>query len=72
MTEKKWKRIFASSICIGSILGVLGFSQYVLYYFNMNNEAFYYSGSFLFLSGILVLVISIIIAIATSIYFIFN
>ena len=72
MTEKSWKRIFASSIWVGSILGVLGLSQYVLYYFNMNNEFLYYSGSFLFLSGILVLVISVIIAIATSIYFIFN
>ncbi|MDD5771975.1 MAG: hypothetical protein PHX78_00750 [bacterium] len=72
MTEKSWKIIFASSIWIGSVLGVLGFSQYAMYYFYRDNEIFYFSGSFLFLSGILILVISIIIAIATSIYFIFD
>lgn len=72
MNEKSWKRIFAKSIWIGSILGVLGFSQYALYYFYRDNEVFYYMGSLLFLSGIMVLVISVFIAIATSIYFIFN
>lgn len=72
MTEKSWKKIFISSIWLGSVLGVLGFSQYVLYYFNMTNEIFYYSGSILFLSGILVLVMSVFIAIATSIYFVFK
>jgi hypothetical protein len=72
MTEKSWKRIFASSIWIGSILGVLGFSQYAAYYFFRDNEVFYYLGSFLFLSGIFVLGVSVFIAIATSVYFIFD
>ncbi|MFH1287249.1 MAG: hypothetical protein ABII25_00935 [bacterium] len=72
MNKKSWIKIFASSIWIGSVLGILGFSQYVLYYFYRDKEIFYYLGSFLFLSGIFVLVISIIIAAAASIYFIFH
>ncbi|MEW6088147.1 MAG: hypothetical protein AB1498_07560 [bacterium] len=72
MTEKSWKRIFVSSIWVGSVLAILGYSQYILYYFFRDKEIFYYSGSFLFLSGIFVLVISIIIAIVKSVYFIFD
>lgn len=72
MNQASCKKMFALSIWIGSVLGILGFSQYVLFYFFRDNEIFYYAGSFLFLSGIFVLVVSIVVAAAASIYFVFH